>query len=78
MKKWLSPEVPADEEWAVYHQIVVPKLCRSEILSLAREMPLSGHSSINKTYNKILNYFLSWFKNQMFQITARLVTLVRW
>ena len=37
MRKWRSPEVPADDEWAVNHQIVVPKICRSEILSLAQK-----------------------------------------
>ena len=26
MGKWRSPEVPADDEWAVNHQIVVPKI----------------------------------------------------
>ena len=33
MRKWRSPEVSADDEWAVSHQIVVPKIYRSEILS---------------------------------------------
>ena len=37
MSKWRSHEVPADDEWAVNHQIVVPKIYRSEILSLAHE-----------------------------------------
>ena len=31
MRKWRSPEVPADGEWAVSHQIVIPKIYRSEI-----------------------------------------------
>ena len=39
MRKWRSPEVSADDEWAVNHQIVVPKIYRSEILSLAHETP---------------------------------------
>ena len=43
MRKWRSPEVSADDEWAVNHQIVVPKIYRSEILSLAHETPMSGH-----------------------------------
>ena len=38
-----SPEAPADNEWAVNHQIEVPKIYRSEILSLAHETPMSGH-----------------------------------
>ena len=57
MRKWRSPEVPADDERAVYHQIVVPKIYRSEILSLAHETPMSGHLGVNKTYHKILNHF---------------------
>ena len=31
MRKWRSPEIPADDEWSVNHQIVVPKIYRSEI-----------------------------------------------
>ena len=31
MRKWRSPEIPADDERAVNHQIVVPKIYRSEI-----------------------------------------------
>ena len=57
MRKLRSPEVPADDEWAVSHQIVVPKIYRSEILSLAHETPMSGHLGVNKTYHKILNHF---------------------
>ena len=57
MRKWRSPEVPADDEWAVNHQIVVPKIYISEILNLAHETPMSGHLDVNKTYHKILNHF---------------------
>ena len=57
MRKWRSPEVCADDEWAVNHQIVVPKIYRSEILSLAHETPMSGHLGVKKTYHKILNHF---------------------
>ena len=57
MRKWRSLEVPADDEWAVNHQIVVPKLYRSDISSLAHETPMSGHLGVNKTYHKILNHF---------------------
>ena len=57
MRKWRSPEIPADEEWAVDHQIVVPKIYRSEILGLAHATPMSGHLGVNKTYHKILNHF---------------------
>ena len=57
MRKWRSPEVPAGDEWAVNHQIVIPKIYRLEILSLAHETPMSGHLGVNKTYHKILNHF---------------------
>ena len=57
MRKWRSSEVPADDVWAVNHQIVVPKICRSEILSLAHETLMSGHLGLNNTYHKILNHF---------------------
>ena len=56
-RKWRPYDVPADDEWAVYHQIVVPKSYRHEILSIAHESPMSGHLGINKTYHKIINHF---------------------
>ena len=57
MRKWCSPKVPADDERNVNHQIVVPKIFRSEILSLAHETPMSDLLGINKTYHKTLNHF---------------------
>ena len=57
MRKWRPYDVPADDEWAVYHQILVPKSYRHEILSIAHESPMSGHLGINKTYHKIINHF---------------------
>ena len=51
------PEVPADDEWAVNHQIVFPKIYRSEVLCLAHETPMSGNLGVNETYHKILNLF---------------------
>ena len=57
VRKWRPFDVPADDEWAVYHQIVVPKSYRHEILSIAHESPMSGHLGINKTYHKIINHF---------------------
>ena len=69
MRKWRSPKIPADDEWAVNHQIVVPKIYRSEILSLAHETPMSGHLGVSKTYHKILNHFY-WpgLKNRCFKL----------
>lgn len=57
MRKWRPPEVSVDDDWAVKHQIVIPKSYRTEILSIAHETPLAGHLGINKTHLKILNHF---------------------
>ena len=57
MRKWRPPDVSADDEWTVNHQIVVPRAYRLKILNLAHETPMSGHLGVNKTYHKILNHF---------------------
>ena len=57
MRKWRPRDVPADEEWTVAHQIVMPKKYRGEILSLAHESAMAGYLGVNKTYAKILNHF---------------------
>ena len=57
MRKWRPPDVSAEDEWTVNHQIVVPRVYRPEILNLAHETPMPGHLGVNKTYHKILNHF---------------------
>ena len=57
MRKWRPPDVSADDEWAVKYQIVVPKVYRPEILSMAHETPLAGHMGVNKTQQRILSHF---------------------
>ena len=57
MRKWRPPDVSAEDEWTVHHQIVVPRVYRPEILNLAHDTPMSGHLGINKTYHKILTIF---------------------
>ena len=57
MRKWRPPDVSIEDEWAVKHQIVLPKTYRQEILSMAHETPLSGHMGINRTCQKILSHF---------------------
>ncbi|KAJ8040053.1 hypothetical protein HOLleu_14244 [Holothuria leucospilota] len=57
MRKWRPPDAALDEEWRIYHQIVVPRTYRREILSIAHEMPFAGHLGVNKTYHRILNHF---------------------
>ena len=57
MRKWRPPDVPSDTEWAVKHQVVLPKSYRNGVLSMAHETLLAGHLGVSKTYNKILNHF---------------------
>ena len=57
MRKWRPPERPADEEWTIVHQIVVPPPYRTEILRLAHEVPLAGHLGVRKTLSKIMAHF---------------------
>lgn len=57
MRKWRPPDIPANEDWAVINQVVVPKVYRNEILSMAHGLPLGGHLGVNKTVNKILKQF---------------------
>ena len=49
MRKWRPPDVSVDDEWAVKYQIVIPKVYRYEIFSLAHETPLAGQSGSKKT-----------------------------
>lgn len=57
MRAWTPPDVSIEDEWAVKHQIIVPKSYTQDILSMAHKTPLSGHMGINKTCQKILNHF---------------------
>ena len=57
MQKWRPPEISAEDEWAVKYQVVIPKIYRSQILSLAHETPMSGHLGVNKTYAKVSSHF---------------------
>ena len=52
MRKWSTHDVPADAEWAVYHQVVLPKSYRNEVLNVAHEKPLGGHFGVCKTRTK--------------------------
>ena len=40
-----------------YEQIIVPEVCRTEILRLAHEIPFAGHLGIEKTKDRILQNF---------------------
>ena len=57
MKKWRPSDVPADDEWTVKHQIIVPSSYCPQMLSLAHDTPMSDHLGIIKTYLRILEHF---------------------
>eukprot|EP00066_Takifugu_rubripes_P025346 XP_011614612.1 PREDICTED: uncharacterized protein LOC105418111 [Takifugu rubripes] len=57
MRKWHPPDIPASEDWAVVHQVIVPKAYRNDILSMGHCLPLGGHLGVNKTVNKIIKQF---------------------
>ena len=57
MRKFRPPNVPANEDWAIVNQVVVPRSYRKDILSMAHSLPLGGHLGINKTVSKILKQF---------------------
>ena len=57
MRKWRPPDVPADQEWMITHQIVLPHAYRKECLSLAHEHPMSGHLGIKKTLHCVMSHF---------------------
>ena len=43
MRKWRPPDAPPTEEWEIVCQIVLPKCCKKEVVSLAHESPMAGH-----------------------------------
>ncbi|XP_059808741.1 uncharacterized protein LOC132382499 [Hypanus sabinus] len=57
LRKWISPTVPASEDWAIEHQVVVPKVYRAENLNMAHGMPLGGRFGVRKTVNRIMKEF---------------------
>ena len=57
LRKWKPPEVPANEDWKVVNQIVVPSRYRDEILNLAHDTPMAGHLGVTKTFNKVRQHF---------------------
>ena len=56
IRKWRpAADVPADADWSVKHQIVLPKSFRTEVFSLAHENPLSGHLGVTEL---TINFFI--------------------
>ena len=57
MRKWRPPDAPANDEWQIVHQIVVPRVYHREVISLAHDSPMAGHLGVRKTQDRILNHF---------------------
>lgn len=57
MRKWRPLDAPADEEWQVVHQIVVPEVYPSDVMSMAHDSPMAGHLGVRKTCDRILKHF---------------------
>ena len=57
MRRWRPPDVNADADWAVKHQVVLPVAYRAEALTLAHDQPMAGHLGVTKTYQRLLNEF---------------------
>ena len=57
MRKWRPADAPANDEWQIVHQIVVPKVYQREVISIAHDSPMAGHLGVRKTHDRILNHF---------------------
>ena len=57
MRKWRTTQRPADEEWSIVHQTVIPPCYRDEILRIAHEIPVAGHLGIRKTQSRVMAHF---------------------
>ena len=53
MRKWRARECPADQDWRVVYQVVLPPCYREDMLKLAHEVPTAGHLGIRKTQAKV-------------------------
>lgn len=47
-------------DWDTVTQIVVPKLFPGEILHLVHDDPFAGHLGVNKTYDRVLCFCVSF------------------
>ena len=57
MRKWRPPDTPANDEWKIVHQIVVPRVYRDEVISIAHDTPMAGHLGVRKTHDRIIQHF---------------------
>ncbi|KAJ8382770.1 hypothetical protein SKAU_G00035480 [Synaphobranchus kaupii] len=57
MRKWRPVDRPANEDWWVRSQVVVPLKFREEVMQLAHATPMAGHLGVRKTLERILRHF---------------------
>lgn len=57
VRRWTPSYASDQDDWGVVSQVVVPHMCRAEILRLAHDNPLAGHLGVNKTHDRILLCF---------------------
>ena len=57
MREWSPPDVSMEDEWAVKHQIVVPKSYTQEILSMAHETPYLATWTSTKPVRRFFDHF---------------------
>lgn len=56
MRRWKIFHIPDTEDWAVVHQVAVPKFYQPEIVGNACKILMDSHLRINKTCDKLLRY----------------------
>ena len=54
---WKPPDAPANNEWQIVHQIVVPKAYHMEVISITHDSPMAGHLGVRKAHDRIWNHF---------------------
>ena len=52
-----NPRAGVDSAWSTVVQVVVPRVLRNKVLSLAHDIPWSGHLGVTKTYDRVLRHF---------------------
>ena len=56
MRSWRPPKEPA-EEWAVCHQVVLPREYREGVLKMGHAGPVAGHVGVARTMQRIQRHF---------------------
>lgn len=57
MRKWRPADAAPEDDWRILYQLVVPKIYRAKIMSLAHEDAMSGHQGVRKTHDRVSQHF---------------------